>query len=44
MGDRLRGPGLGSLEWAQALEEGWEIRYMHILEEGDGWATMYLLH
>lgn len=41
--DRLRGPGLGSLEWAIALEEGWEMRYTYALEGGDGWAALHLL-
>lgn len=41
-GDRLRSPGLGSLEWALALEEGWEKRYTRVLESGDGWAAMFL--
>lgn len=43
LGDRLRGPGLGCLQWALALEEGWEARYTSILESGDGWAAMHLL-
>lgn len=42
-GDTLRGPGLASLEWALALEEGWEVRYRRVLESGDGWTALFLL-
>ena len=43
VGERLRGPGLASLKWTLALEEGWEVRYTSILENGDDWAAMHLL-
>jgi len=40
-GARLRGPALANVEWALALEEGWEMRYTRLLEAGDGWAALH---
>eukprot|EP00903_Cladosiphon_okamuranus_P013005 g12134.t2 len=42
-GELLRGPALANLDWALALEEGWEARYVRLFEAGDGWAAVHRL-